>query len=64
MQLHNLSGKKGCDDAKQHSHPVVMNASHQPKGAAPCPYCKCVDSNKDWKLGIFKLRKDCSICSC
>jgi hypothetical protein len=63
MKRHGLSSKSGCAAARAHSDPVVMDAAHQPRGASACPYCKCGDSKKEWASAIFKLRKDCAICS-
>jgi hypothetical protein len=56
----NLRGPKAEDDARAHPSAVRMDGPHQ--SGNTCPYCKCSDSKKQWKHGVFLLRKDCSKC--
>ena len=46
--------------AKEHTAPVIMTASPQPKGSNPCPHCKCAECKKLWRRSVVTLLKDCS----
>jgi hypothetical protein len=48
------------DAAKKHIQAVINDGPHQRKGG--CPYCKCSDAKKKWKMGIFEWKKDCATC--